>query len=467
MVLRRTKGHTLLKSHLSTRSHSLLPVLLALLAAGALSGCGSSTESDPETPAVVRGPEWVESTHGKLEDPDTTGAFPISARRTIVLSFQGKTWDTILANMTTACGVNGTSASCTGSGLDLFASVSAWHEADLLTDGQKWASVGIRLRSNSELADAWKAKTNRFPFRITTDKWENERPSIDNQRFYGFQKLSLNSLADDSSMLRHQVSSAVYRSHGVPAFRSTLVNLKVAHGSGINDTLDLGIYSLREQIDGPMLSRWFSGNDGNLYEPSSMLAASDATNSAAFSGDGNDKTYTDVFAFMAALHNPDRTTAPASWRTRLQGTFDVTGFVNWLALSTVLGDRGGYGNENDNYALYADGGKLRWMALDLDQTIPTGVNGPVRSVWHQDEIAAGASLIKHVLADSVLCEQYRGKVASYATTELGEGRLAVRVSAVASQLLPGSTSAAKLEAYATVRKPAIDTSLANNACPRN
>lgn len=468
MVLRRTKGNTLSKSPLSARSLALLPALLAFLAAGAFSGCGSSTESDPDDePKVVRGPEWRESTHGKLDVPDTAGAFPLSARRSLLISFQDKTWDTILAAMTNACGPNGTSASCTGSGLDLFESVSAWHEADLLADGVKWASVGIRLRSNSELANAWKAKTNRFPLRITTDKWEKEHPSIDNQRFYGFQKLSLNSLADDSTMLRHQVSSAVYRSHGVPAFRSTLVNLRVAHGPGIADTLDLGIYSLREQIDGPMLSRWFSGNDGNLYEPNSMLASADATNAAAFVGDDNDKTYADVFAFMGALHASDRTTAPASWRARLQGTFDATGFVNWLAISTVLGDRGSYGNENDNYALYADGGTLRWMALDLDKTLPTGVNGPLRSIWHQDEVAAGASLITHVLADSVLCEQYRSKVATYATTELADGRLAARVSALATQLLPGSTAAVKLEAYATVRKAAIDTSLSNNACPRN
>lgn len=467
-MFRCSKGQTLYKTPSSARPLVLHPVLLAALAALALWGCASSTESDPDDqPKVVRGPEWRDATHGKLDVPDTAGAFPLSARRTLLISFRERTWDTILAAMTNACGPDGTSASCTGSGLDLFESVSAWHEADLLADGVKWASVGIRLRSNSELANAWKARTNRFPFRITTDKWEKERPSIDNQRFYGFQKLSLNSLADDSTMLRHQVSSAVYRSHGVPAFRSTLVKLKVANGSGINDTLDLGVYSLREQIDGPMLSRWFSGNDGNLYEPKSMLAASDATNSAAFAGDDNDKTYTDVLAFMGALHNADRTTAPASWRARLQGTFDVTGFVNWLAISTVLGDRGSYGNENDNYALYADGGTLRWMALDLDKTLPTGANGPLRSVWHQDEVAAGASLIANVLADSVLCEQCRAKVATYAATELADGRLAARVAALSTQLLPGLATAAKLEAYATVRKAAIDTSLSNNACPRN
>lgn len=442
----------------------------AFLVAGLVWGCGNSTESEdePKDPPIARGSEWIESSHGKLDVPDTSNAFRTTATRSMVINFSKATWDTILANMGTACGTDGSSATCTGAGLDQFESVSAWHEADILTDGQRWASVGIRLRSNSELADAWKIGKNgayRFPFRITMDKWEKEHPTIDNQRFYGFQKLSLASLAGDSTTLRHQVASATYRSRGVPAFRSTLVSLRVAHGSGVNDTLDLGVYSLREMIDGPMLKRWFSGDEGNLYEPSSMLGATYTI--ADFGGEDNkDKTYVDVLAFMRALHGVNRTTDAAAWRTSLQSAFDVDGFINWLAISTVLGDRGGYGNEDGNYAFYADQGKLRWMALDLDETLPTG-NGVYRNVWHLDEITAGASLIKNILADSVLCEGYKAKVSAYSTSELAGGSLTARVTALSAQLLPGSTVAEKLKAYATVRKTVIDSSLSNHSCPWN
>jgi len=436
-----------------------------LLAGGIVWGCGSSTQSDDvaDDTTISRGSEWVESSHGKLDVPDTTGAFPIGSRRSMVISFSKETWDTILANMTTACGATGASATCTGSGLDAFDAVSAWHTADILTDGQKWATVGIKLRSNSELANAWKASQSspRFPFRITMDKWEDEQPTIKNQRFYGFQKLSLTNLAGDSSSLRHQVASLVYRSKGVPAYRSTLVSLRIAHGTGINDTIDGGVYSLREMLDGPMLKRWFSGSNGNLYEPASFLTAAYTT--SEFAGDGNDKTYTDVIAFMGALHAVNRTTDRAAWRTTLQNTFDVGGFINWLAISTVLGDKGGYGFEDGNYALYADQGKLHWMALDLDEALPTG-NGVYRGAWHLDEITAGASLVKNVLADSVLCETYKTQLAAYATSELSSGSLTARVTALASQLLPGSTAADKLKAFAEVRKTTIDSSLSNHAC---
>lgn len=463
---------------IQSRNDRVLGLGALLLGAVVLWGCGSSTESDDKTqdPPVVRGSEWVESSHGKLDVPDTTGAFPTLARRKMVISFSQQTWDTILANLKTACGETGASATCTGSGLDAFDAVSAWHEADIVTDGQRWATVGIRLPSNSDVANAWKASQSspRFPFRITMDKWEKEHPTVDNQRFYGFQKLSLSNLSGDSSLLRHQVASAVYRSKGVPAYRSTIVSLFVAHGSGINDTINMGVYSLREAIDGPMLKRWFSGADGNLYEPVSKLGSNYTT--AEFSEGQNDKTYTDVIAFMGALHGANRTTDPAAWRASLERTFDVGGFLNWLAISAILGDNGGYGFDDENYALYADQGKLHWMSLDLDNTLPVKSSaspgkGIYRSIWHADEITAGASLIKHVLEDSVLCESYKTKVAGYAASELAGGGVTARVTALASQLLPGTDASVasyveKLKAYAEVRKTTVDSSLANNACPR-
>lgn len=430
-----------------------------LLAAGLLCCCGSSTEAEEKGPTTVaRGSEWVESSHGKVA-PDTASAFPAS-RRTLTISVSDATWNSMVASLAEACGGSGASSTCTGSSLDDFDSVSAWRTADLLADGQKWSSVGIKLPSNGDLADAWKADSRRFPFRITMDKWEKEIPSIDNQRFYGFQKLSLENLEGDSTGLRHQVAGSMYRAQGVPALRSTLVSLKLTHGS---TTIDLGLYFLREMIDGPMLSRWFSGNDGNLYEPASTLASFAKTD---FDEGGNDGTFADAIAFVGALNASNRTTAPDAWRTALGQTFDVDGFVSWLAVSTVLGDEGSYGKDAENYALYADGGKLRWMALAADKTF----KGTSRGVWH-----VGASptwpLIANVLADSVLCESYKAKVGALvaSTGPMSPANLAAVINSAASPSLSGLGDAAsrpaKLLAFASARKGVVDTSLANHACP--
>ena len=442
---------------------SLGSIASLVLAGATLMGCGSSTkiDEDEDIPAsnTVRGPEWVESTHGKTP-PDTSGAFP-RARRDIVISVDPATWNSMLSSLVQACGASAP-FHCNGTTLDSYDSVSAWRMADLHANGQKWASIGIRMVSNGDLADAWKDSTFRFPLRINMDKWEKERPTIDNQRFYGFQKLSLSNLSDDSTGLRHQVASAAYRSQGVPAYRSSLVGLRLAHGT---DTLDLGLYSLREAIDGPMLSRWFSTDSGNLYEPSSALGSFSPTEFAEGDHDG---TFADVGAFVRNLNATNRTVAPATWRSALESTFDVAGFIDWLAVSTILGDRGAYGNDSGNYALYNDRGRLRWMALSLDQTFPTG-SGLARGIWHSTD--AGWPLITNLLADSVYCEAYAAKVrgltgggGALSPTKLGE-----LVTSVSSASLDGRVDATtrkeKLLLFASLRQSAIDTSLAAHTCP--
>lgn len=429
-----------------------------LLVASLFWSCGASTEVENEDDAVARGPEWSEPSHGKVE-PDTTAAFPAS-RRILTISVSDATWNAMIASLAEACGGSGAAATCTGSSLDDYDSVSAWRVADLLADGKKWTSVGIRLPSNGEVADAWKAGGNRFPFRITMDKWEKEVPAIDNQRFYGFQKLSLENLDGDSSGLRHQIAGALYRAQGVPAQRSALVTLKLVHGTS---TLDLGLYSLREMIDGPMLSRWFSDNDGNLYEPASTLSSFVAGD---FDEGDHDGTFSDAIAFVSALNASNRTSSPDTWRNTLKQTFDVDGFVSWLAVSTVLGDGGSYGAEAENYALYANGGKLRWMALALDETF----KGSTHGIWHPGASATWP-LIANVLGDSVLCESYKSKVGALvsSTGPLDPTNLESTIRSIAGTSLSGlddaSTRPSKLLTFASVRKGVVDTSLANHTCP--
>jgi spore coat protein H len=431
---------------------------LGILAASVLllGGCGSSTEVDDEDSNSDRGSEWVESSHGKV-DPDTAKAFP-ATRRNLTLAIPETTWTAMIAHLSEACG--GTTA-CSGTVLDGFPNVSEWHMADLYADGQKWASVGLKLPSNGDLADAWTAGAKRFPFRITMDKWETAVPSIENQRFYGFQKLSLNNLEDDSSGIKHQIAGVLYRSQGVPAFRSTLVSLKLAHGE---DTLDLGLYSMREMLDGPMLNRWFTGNDGNLYEPTSTLATFLA---ADFAEGDNDGTYSDAKLFVMSLNAANRTLDRAAWRTNLAASFDIDGFLSWLAISTAVGDKGSYGSEAENYALYADGGKLHWMALDIDDAFPSGA-GLTRGVWHAGSTGTWP-LIANVLADSVYCESYKAKLRGLVSGPVSTTNLKATIQSIADASLAGLSDATqrttKLSTFADQRAGVVDTSISNHACP--
>lgn len=424
-------------------------------------GCGSSTAVEEEekksTPSVVRGPEWVESTHGNIPS-DTLGAFPW-VTRTLVVSMPETTWVNMTGSLKSVCGSMG-SGTCSGALLDGSKAVSEWHKANLVADGQTWASVGFRFRSNSELADAWAKSTNQYPFRITMDKWEDDVPTVKNQRFYGFKKLTLTSLAGDSTSIRHQVASAVYRSQGVPALQGAVVKLRLARGT---DTMDLGPYALREVPDGPILSRWFADGSGNEYEPSSKL---DTYVKAEFSEGENDGTHTDLISFFAALNSSERTSNPAAWRTSLRKVFDVDGFVRWMAVSQALGDHGSYGREAGNYGLYGLNGKIRWMALNLDKTLSAG-SARSRGVWYPGT-AGSWPLAEKVLADSILCEDYSRQLRALVTTgDATSDKLGAQIRRFVVSSNPSvDPRLAPLFEFAAQRMIAVDTSLSSHPCPR-
>ncbi|HNY32161.1 MAG TPA: CotH kinase family protein [Fibrobacteria bacterium] len=425
-------------------------------------GCGESTnvpeEEKTSKPDVDRGSEWVESSHGERPS-DTTGAFP-PAIRSMVIAMPDSTWTNMTQALHKVCGAMGGNGVCTGSQLDASPAVSAWRKGNLLADGQVWASVGFRFRSNSDLAETWTKGTNRYPFRLTMDKWEDDVPSIKNQRFYGFKKLTLTSLAGDSSALRHQVASAIYRSQGVPALQGAVVDLKLARGS---DTLDLGLYALREVPDGPILSRWFADGSGNQYEPSSTLGT---YVKGEFSEGENDGSHTDVIAFLAALNSNERTTNPDAWRNSLRKVFDVDGFVRWMAVSQALGDNGSYGRESGNYGLYGLKGTVHWMALDLDKTFPAG-GSRTRGVWYPGT-AGSWPLVEKILADSTLCEEYSRQLRAMVTT--GDGsteRLGAFIRRFANSTNPAAEPRlASLFDFAAKRPGVVDSSLAAHPCPR-
>ncbi|MCB9496836.1 MAG: CotH kinase family protein [Fibrobacteria bacterium] len=428
-----------------------------------LVGCGSSTNvEDPPPQGIERGGEWEESSHGNV-DPDTLHAFPSAARRRMVLSMPDSTWMHMEQALTEACGTGAAILpTCTGSGLDGFPDVSEWHQATLLADGREWKHVGFRMRSNSDLADAWKKGNRRYPFRITMDKWEGEFPTIDNQRFYGFKKLRLESVEGDTTLLRHQLAGAILRERGVAVLAGTLVDLRIARGA---DTLDLGVYTLREEPGSPLLDRHFGSSSGNWYEPSSILG--DYVRDEFKAGD-NDGTHTDVLQFLAALNSSSRTTDPASWRSGLRATFDLDGFLEWLSVTSVLGEHGSYGDDAENWGLYAKGGPLHWVALDMDKTFPLS-GGLYKSVWHPGA-TTDWPLIGKVLADSVLCRDFTARSAALVAPggPLSTAVLSARI-AQQGHLLDGlaaaETSKALLLAFAKSRPAIVDSSLAAHACP--
>ena len=447
------------KSRVSVPGFAWAMGAASLLLAG-FWGCSSTPTASGQTP---RGSEWVESSHGDVS-PDAGRAFPDTVRNA-TLVFSAADWNRILTGMATVCGSLGAnSATCTGSRLDSTWVDTTWFDATLLTDGQEWIHVGVKLQSNSDLSNAWKkAGSLKLPFHLTLDKLEDSWPAIRNQRFYGFKKLALDNLYSDSSFVRHHVASEIDRAFGVPAPLDQLVKLKIVTGS---DTLAVdGLYSLREVPASPLLARWFSSSTGDLYHPSSDFVA---YAKADFKDDGI-ASYADVKDFVRnILHSASRTATPASWRAAMEAAFDVSGFLRWLAVGAAAADTKAYGWETGSSYLYDDGGRLRWVAGDLDASFDPGAMTGARksSVWFPGATDTTWPLIADLLADPVYCREYKADLTALVsdTGLLAPARLVSRMNAAFSLAGSNASTTALLD-WAANRKDQIDTSLANHACP--
>ena len=250
-----------------------------------------------------------------------------------------------------------------------------WVPCTVEFEGNTWWYVGIRFKGQSSLSSTWSSSIGKLPLRFDFDEFEDEHPEIDNQRFFGFKKLSLASNFKDSSLLREKVGHDIFRDAGIPAPRTAFYRVYIDNGEG---STYFGLYTMTEIPDDPMLVTHFGNDDGNLYKPTSTWVW---FNEEDFDKETNqgDEDWSDVEAAITALH-ADRSDA-AVWRAGLEAVLDVDAFLHWLAVNTVIQNWDTYGVMAQNYYLYADsedGGRLRWIPWDNNESLKSG-DGTQRS----------------------------------------------------------------------------------------
>lgn len=245
-----------------------------------------------------------------------------------------------------------------------------WVPCTLTFNGITWNYVGVRLKGNSSLMDAWTAGIYKMPFRFDFDEFEDTYPEIDNQRFYGFKKLTLSSGYKDNSLIREKVVADIFRGLGVPAPRTAFYRLFIDCGDG-EGARYFGLYTMVEVPADPMLEAQFSTSDGNLYKPDGTTASFGAGSLSEedFDKETNkgDADYSDVNALYIAIN--DTISDDETWKSTLESIFDVDGFLNWLAVNTVIQNWDTYGKMSHNYYLYNDDGVLKWIPWDNNEAL--------------------------------------------------------------------------------------------------
>ena len=218
----------------------------------------------------------------------------------------------------------------------------------VVSGGNTWWYVGIRFKGNSSLMSTWSSGIYKLPLRLDFDALEDEHPEIADQRFFGFEKLSLASNWSDSSYLREKVTHDIFREARVPAPHTAFYRLYIDVGQG---PTYFGLYAMTEIPDNPMLQSQFGDDSGNLYKPDIQLGhlQSGRLRQAVERGRGGLERRRGRHCRAARRSN-----RRGAWRAGLEAVFNVDGFLRWLAVNTVIENWDTYGRMAHNYYLYGN-----------------------------------------------------------------------------------------------------------------
>lgn len=371
--------------------------------------CLSCHSSDPvaEDPNFPI-PDWTDATHSNDVDPDYQTVFPQDQVNTIHIDMTSVEWRAIQSGMRLLYGID---FGAGGNGAATFPKEDPpYVAASVKFNGKEWYKVGFRLKGNSSLQASWRAGIYKLPFRLHFDKFEDQYEQIKNQRFYGFQELSLSPGFRDNSLIREKMGSDIFNLAGIPCSQTAFYKVFIDFGEGVKYC---GVYTLVEVVDDTMIKDRFGDDDGNIYKPESDFTSFVASQFEKKNNE-DDNDYGDIEATLAALHSSLRTSNPAQWRAQLEETFDADHFLKWLAVNSVMLNWDTYGRMPHNYYLFNHPDqKLTWIPWDNNECMFNLGNEPFSvSLSH---VSAQWPLIRFLMDDEVYAERYKAHMNEFVT----------------------------------------------------
>ncbi len=354
-------------------------------------------------------PDWTDETHSKNVDPNFAEVFDDDQVKRLDFVVTTERWQSMLDDMTSNYGEFGQRSP---GGLIDGAEDPIFVPADVFYNGTQWYEVGIRFKGNSSLQSSWEQGILKLSFKLDFDEFEDDYPQIDNQRFYGFKKFSLKNNYDDESLLREKVAADVFANAGLAVSHTAFYELYVDHGNGPEY---FGLYTLVEEVDGPVIDTHFSDDDGNLYKPEGDGAsfAENSFDEESFEKKTNEdeEDWSDILALFSALHSDTNNSDSASWRASLESVFDVDVFLKYLAVNQVIQNWDTYGLMTHNYYLYnnPDNSQLTWIPWDNNEALQEGKMGGALQLDFSNMQPEAWPLIGKIYAD----DTYRAKYNEY------------------------------------------------------
>jgi len=401
---------------------------------------------DPEDIAELNTPDWTDYTHGNITEPDYAVVFPEDKVLRFDIVISTADWTKMQTDLTSHINIGPQPPS-------EIEWTPMWSPCSFMFNGTEWYKVGIRYKGNSSLKECVRRNIRKYSFKLDFDQFEDEFPQIDDQRFYGFKQLNLANGFDDRSLLREKTAADLFREFGMPSARTTFCQVWIDYGQG---SKYFGLYTLVEEVDDTVIETQFT-DGGNLYKPEGKAATFAAGSYNTFQLDKKTNTdagdYSDVRALYDIINSGLRTTSPEEWKTDLEGVFDVSHFLKWLAANTVIQNWDTYGKMNHNYYLYnnPETGKLTWIPWDNNESLRPGKEGGALSLGFT-EVTSGWPLIRYLVNDNSYFSAYKTFTGSFIQSPFDIASFQQRVDRQA--LLIRQYAIAEVQGYTFLGSPA-------------
>ena len=136
------------------------------------------------------------------------------------------------------------------------ATAEEYTECNITVDGEKYNNVAIRAKGNTSLSSVATLNSTRYSFKVEFDHY------VDGMTYHGLDKLSLNNMIQDATMMKDYLAYTLMNRMGVPSSLCSYVQVTV-NGE------DWGLYLAVEGIEDGFLER--NGmTRGELYKPDSL-----------------------------------------------------------------------------------------------------------------------------------------------------------------------------------------------------
>lgn len=184
-----------------------------------------------------------------------------------------------------------------------------YYAASVVIDGEAYQNVGIRAKGNTSLSTVASMDSERYSFKIEFDHYDSSKS------YHGLDKLCLNNLIQDSTMMKDYLTYTLMNEFGVDSPLCSYVYITV-NGE------DWGLHLAVEGVEDSFLERNYGSDHGELYKPDSSSIGGGRGNGKEFDGNQFEKgenaasgsnqsdTKTDTTEGSDSTKAPDGSTPP-------------------------------------------------------------------------------------------------------------------------------------------------------------